>query len=68
MKADHVYIRCAELSNDSEDNQANPLAFEYYGADGSLPKEFYPYQGKKLQPDYDAPYMAVKVKNAQVRY
>ena len=66
MKKDNVYIRCADISNHAEDSKVQKLNFEDFGADGSLEKKFYPYQGKIVQENYDVPYMAVKVKNAQV--
>ena len=66
MKKDNVYIRCADITKRDKGSEIKKLNFEYFGADGSLEKKFYPYQGKMVQENYDVPYMAVKVKNAQV--
>jgi len=62
MIRDAVYIRCEAKKLGSEDDAAPNVAFKYYGNnDGAITSDFFPYQGKSLQPDYQSPMVAIKV-------
>jgi len=67
MVRDATYVRCQAKNEDNEiiSSESGPL-FKYWGGandggDGYFPKDFFPYQGKKAQPDYESPVVAVQV-------
>jgi len=60
MEKDAVYIRCESKEVDS--TEKNTVNFSYSGGtDGNLESKFYPFEGKKAQPKYQQPIVAVKV-------
>jgi sodium/potassium-transporting ATPase subunit beta len=60
MEKDAVYIRCE--SKEVESGEKNQVNFSYSGGtDGNLESKFYPFEGKKAQPKYQQPIVAVKV-------
>lgn len=69
MQKDAVYIRCDSVyigDKETEEMTNSKLTFDYFGGspnDGYIPKDgFFPYEGKKAQPNYQSPIVAVKVK------
>jgi len=67
MVRDATYVRCQAKDEDNTpiDTTDGPV-FKYFGGDanggdGYFPAEFFPYQGKLKQPDYESPVVAVQV-------
>jgi len=67
MVRDATYVRCQAKNEDNEiiSTEDAPL-FKYWGGssdggDGYFTKDFFPYLGKKSQPDYESPIVAVQV-------
>jgi len=64
MVVDATYIRCMAKTEDNEEIEGE--IFKYYGGDanggdGYIPKEFFPYKGKYIQPAYESPIVAVQI-------
>jgi len=64
MEIDATYIRCMAKTEDNE--QIEGEIFKYFGGDanggdGYIPKEFFPYKGKYIQPAYESPIVAVQI-------
>ena len=67
MEKDAVYVRCESKEVESEDRDV--ASFEYFGGtDGNLESKYYPFTGKKAQPNYEQPIVAVKINGLKVRY
>lgn len=63
MVKDATYVRCEAKDTDSGDKT---YPFTYFGGDnnggdGYFPAEYFPYTGKKAQPTYESPIVAVQV-------
>ena len=79
MAENAVYIRCNgtgasawEVIDDKKTvtKVEDTISFEYFGGetnDGYLDQKYFPFGGKKNQPDYQSPIVAVKVNGLQVR-
>lgn len=64
MELDATYIRCMAKTEDNVEIEGE--IFKYYGGDanggdGYIPKEFFPYKGKYIQPAYESPIVAVQI-------
>jgi len=60
MEKDAVYVRCE--SKEVESDTRDVASFEYFGGtDGNLESKYYPFTGKKAQPNYEQPIVAVKI-------
>ena len=67
MEKDAVYVRCE--SKEVESDTRDVASFEYFGGtDGNLESKYYPFTGKKAQPNYEQPIVAVKINGLKVRY
>jgi len=63
-----TYVRCE--AKDSESGEFVDAPFKYFGGDanggdGYFPADFFPYKGKKAQPKYESPIVAVQVTNLE---
>ena len=63
MVKDATYVRCEAKDTESGDKT---YPFTYFGGDnnggdGYFPAEYFPYTGKKAQPTYESPIVAVQV-------
>lgn len=60
MEKNAVYIRCESKEVDSGNTEN--VQFSYFGGtDGNLESKYYPFTGKKNQPKYQQPIVAVKL-------
>lgn len=60
MEKDAVYVRCESKEVDSGD--MDTVSFKYFGGtDGNLESKYYPFTGKKAQPNYEQPIVAVRI-------
>ena len=63
-------MRCKDITGQTEE-PVEPVTFQYFGGetnDGYLDNAYFPYQGKKLQPNYQSPIVAVKVNGLKVNF
>ena len=66
MEKDAVYVRCESKEVDSGD--MDTVSFKYFGGtDGNLESKYYPFTGKKAQPNYEQPIVAVRINGLKVR-
>lgn len=64
MVLDATYVRCMAKNENNE--QMEGELFRYYGGDanggdGYFGKEFFPYKGKHIHPNYESPIVAVQI-------
>ena len=64
MQADAVYMRCKDIGK-RKDDSPDLLTFDYIN-DGYLDQKYFPFDGKMLQPGYQSPIVAVKIKGIEV--
>jgi len=69
MVKDATYVRCE--AKDAESGEFVDGAFKYFGGDanggdGYFPADYFPYKGKKAQPKYESPIVAVQVVGLEV--
>lgn len=63
MQADAVYMRCKDIGK-RKDDSPDLLTFDYIN-DGYLDQKYFPFDGKMLQPGYQSPIVAVKIKGIE---